>query len=168
MTPGCVGGRFPGSRLPALISVIICDFDFIGMAFLPYKTNTILLVDSDAVLIFSVAFQRLKSVAWRDVELNHISNPVNLIQLSLSHRPNGLGTAFSGGLRIMSVKNILCACIFKRLYHGSYYNGVRYSRQWDLESGIIPPAGTGRSALRSVPVLPIRPRSLRLPPPARR
>ncbi len=36
--------------------VVVNDFDFVGMAFLPNKANSVLLVDSDAKLIFSVTF----------------------------------------------------------------------------------------------------------------
>ena len=53
-SPGCVGGRFLGSRRPATRLVVIPDFDFEGMAFLPLKANPVLLIDPDAVLILSI------------------------------------------------------------------------------------------------------------------
>jgi len=55
ISPGCVGGRLAGSLLDILL-VIICDFDFICMTFLPNKTNTVLLVYSDTELIFTIPF----------------------------------------------------------------------------------------------------------------
>ena len=48
----CVGGRSFGRRRLASRLVVIGDFDFVGMAFLPFETDPVLLVDPDAVLPF--------------------------------------------------------------------------------------------------------------------
>ena len=34
ISPGWVGGRFRGSHRPTTLSVVVCDFDLVGMAFL--------------------------------------------------------------------------------------------------------------------------------------
>ena len=65
ISPGWVGGRFRGSRRPTTSLVIVCDFDLIGIAFLPCKTNSVLLINSDTVLILPITFQALKAVPWR-------------------------------------------------------------------------------------------------------
>jgi hypothetical protein len=39
--------------------VVVCDFDLEGMAFLPYETDPILLIDPDAVLTLPIALQTL-------------------------------------------------------------------------------------------------------------
>jgi hypothetical protein len=79
ISPGWVGGRFRGSRRLTTSLVVICDFDLVGMAFLPCKTNSVLLINPDTVLIFSVAFKALQMVSWRHLEFTELSNPVYLI-----------------------------------------------------------------------------------------
>ncbi len=43
----------------------IGDFDFVGMTFLPDRTDPVLLIDQDAVLIRSIPFQALRAIARR-------------------------------------------------------------------------------------------------------
>jgi len=88
ISPGWVGGRFRGSRRPTTSLVVICDFDFVGMAFLPCKTNSVLLINPDTVLILSIAFKALQTVSWRYLEFTNFLNPIDLIQLSPRNRPN--------------------------------------------------------------------------------
>ena len=58
ISPGCVGGRSVGSRR----SVVIDDFDFVGISILPSKTNSVLFVDSYAVLPRSIAPKSLETI----------------------------------------------------------------------------------------------------------
>jgi hypothetical protein len=60
--------------------MVIGDFDFVGMAFLPNKTDPVLSVDPDAVLIRSITFQTLQAVAWRHIEIHDVAYSVDLIQ----------------------------------------------------------------------------------------
>jgi hypothetical protein len=60
--------------------MVIGDFDFVGMAFLPNKTDPVLLIDPDAVLIRSISFQALQAVAWRHSEFRDVAYAVDLIQ----------------------------------------------------------------------------------------
>jgi hypothetical protein len=72
ISPGCVGGLPRGKRrsaipcegiswLPALLGLMIVDnLDFIGIFILPAETDTILLVDSNAVSGTSIRFQSFK------------------------------------------------------------------------------------------------------------
>jgi hypothetical protein len=39
--------------------VVVCDFDFEGMAFLPFETDPVLLVNPDAVLVFPISAKAL-------------------------------------------------------------------------------------------------------------
>jgi hypothetical protein len=66
ISPGCVGGRFLGKRRETPWLVIVCDFDFEGMAFLPLETDPELLVDPDAVLTCPIPAKALKAIAGRD------------------------------------------------------------------------------------------------------
>jgi hypothetical protein len=60
--------------------MVIGDFDFIGVTFLPNKTDPVLLIDPDAVLIRSITFQTLQTIAWRHSELHDVAYSVDLIQ----------------------------------------------------------------------------------------
>lgn len=63
ISPGWVGGRFFGSRRPT--SVIVCDCDFVCMAFLPCETDSILLIDADTVFILRFTFQEFEMIPRR-------------------------------------------------------------------------------------------------------
>lgn len=43
--------------------VVVHDFDLKGAGFGPQKTNAILIVDTDAVLIFSISYQEFEAIA---------------------------------------------------------------------------------------------------------
>ena len=45
-------------------SVVVCDLHIISVAVLPHEAHSELIVDSDAVLAFTIIFQFLQSVAW--------------------------------------------------------------------------------------------------------
>jgi hypothetical protein len=67
--------------------VIVCDFNFIGIAVLPAKAYTILLVDPNAVLASAIPSQSFKSVPGRDRKLGDITNTVELVKLAADNRP---------------------------------------------------------------------------------
>ena len=50
-------------------SVVVGDFDFAGIAARPAETETPLIIDADAVLAGTLAFERFKPVAGRDPEV---------------------------------------------------------------------------------------------------
>jgi len=103
--------------------MVVCDFDFVGMAFLPLKTDPVLLVNSDAVLSFSIPREALQPVAWWNYQLSQHTRAVDLIQFSLGNPPNPPWAAPSGCPRINTVEDISCTEIGKGSNHGSYYNG---------------------------------------------
>jgi len=45
--------------------MIVDDFDFVGIRFLPFKTYSPLRVDPNAVLTLSIAMQRFQAIAGR-------------------------------------------------------------------------------------------------------
>jgi len=89
-----------------------------------------MLVYSDAVLIFSSAFQVFKPISRWNQQIGNLLNPVYLVQLALSYGPNRLRAAFSSGPGWYSVKNILSSGVFERFYHTACYNDQRYNGQW--------------------------------------
>src|SRR5208283_1882088 len=79
ISPGCVGGRFFGSRpLVAILPtfgcledrtralVVVCDFDIVCITVLPAETYPILLIYPNTQLSLSIPFQPLKSIARRN------------------------------------------------------------------------------------------------------
>jgi hypothetical protein len=48
--------------------VIVHNFNFIWASRFPLKADTVLLVDTNAVLTFTVIFERLKVIARRDLK----------------------------------------------------------------------------------------------------
>jgi hypothetical protein len=73
--------------LRARFLVVVRDFDFVGIAILPLKTNSILLVDANTVLPAPVTNQSFQAVARRDRQLPQLPNAVELGQLSPNRRP---------------------------------------------------------------------------------
>jgi hypothetical protein len=49
--------------------VVVCDFDFVGIAVLPAKTEAILLVDPDTVLSRSIPPEPFQAVSWRYLQV---------------------------------------------------------------------------------------------------
>jgi hypothetical protein len=58
------------------------------MAILPLKTDSILLIDPNAALSLSVAFQQFQTISRRHSEFGKLPNPVELIQLAAGDRPD--------------------------------------------------------------------------------
>jgi hypothetical protein len=107
--------------------VVIDDFDFVGMAFLPFETDPVLLVDPDAVLPFPFTMKAFQTISRRDGKFVQFSDTIYLVQLALSDCPQCLRAAISRGSRVYAVKYVLCTVVSKGLYHGSYYNGIHYT-----------------------------------------
>ena len=65
--------------------MVVHDFDFLGSGLGPSKAHAELVVDSDAVLAFSVAFQRFKSVSWGYPEVLEAPGDLELPELSAGY-----------------------------------------------------------------------------------
>jgi len=50
-------------------SVVICDLNVVGIAFMPSKAHAPLLVDTNRMLALTGSFELLQSVSWRDSEI---------------------------------------------------------------------------------------------------
>src|ERR1019366_4652076 len=92
ISPGCVGGRCVGRRLwtsapRSARLVVVCDFNFVGIPVLPLEADPELVVDANAVLSGSVAFQAFEAIARGHVQLAEISHPIELCQLASDRRP---------------------------------------------------------------------------------
>jgi hypothetical protein len=60
--------------------VIVNDLDIVGIAASPDKANPSSIIDADAVLTFSVAFQRFQAIPWRNQQVSPGSGAVEIQQ----------------------------------------------------------------------------------------
>jgi hypothetical protein len=76
-----IGGthEMHSSSHQAKSSVVVNDFDLMGIAFFPGETNSILIVNPDAKLPFPVASELFQPIPWRD---GHILQPLHGMQLA--------------------------------------------------------------------------------------
>jgi hypothetical protein len=65
--------------------VIIHDFYIVGVAIVPDKANTPLIVDTYAVLPCSIAFQCFQMITRRRPQITKFGGNIQLAQLSLGH-----------------------------------------------------------------------------------
>jgi len=66
-----------------------------GIALLPDKADTPLVIDPNAVLPFSVACERLKPVAWRRSKVLELGDSIQLAQLPPGNTSERLEAATS-------------------------------------------------------------------------
>ena len=99
--------------------MIIRDLDVFRAPSSPNKANSVLLVNSDAVLAFTVSRKCLQSIAGGNLQFLQRLNRIELIQLSRGDLPELLRTGFSGSFRIDAIENILGGLISERLNHAN-------------------------------------------------
>ncbi len=105
--------------------MVVGDFDVVGMAILPAKTDPVLVIDPDTVLSRSISSQSLQAVTGWNTQLSKLSHPVELRQLPPDHRPKGDGASAPGPSGPLAVEQILGGTIREGAYHGIYYNACR-------------------------------------------
>jgi hypothetical protein len=101
--------------------VIVDDFNVFGIATPPIKTNSVLIVDPNAMLPLPISAKTLKPVPGRRREFLKIADPVQLIQFPARHGPQIARAYFPRRPRIGPVKHVLSSRIPERPYHGQYY-----------------------------------------------
>jgi hypothetical protein len=77
--------------------MIVCDFDFISVIILPDKTDSVLIVNTDAVLALAIAFELLQAIPRRDSKILERPRGVKHQQLS-ERRPAKIGRRDSPAL----------------------------------------------------------------------
>jgi hypothetical protein len=70
------------------MSVVINNFNLLCTALRPLKAKSPLVIDTDAMLTFSIFLQGFKFVLWRDSQVIHITRPVEHRQLTQRNRFN--------------------------------------------------------------------------------
>src|SRR5262245_14298904 len=73
ISPGCVGGRWVGSRRSTRRAcerdpflMVIRDFDLVGITVLPGKADPKLNIDTNAVLALPISLECLEAIAGRN------------------------------------------------------------------------------------------------------
>src|SRR5580704_11672266 len=64
-----------------MLLMIVDDLNFVSVALAPNKTKPPLVVDSDAVLSFSIAMQRFQTISRRRHQVSQFSSAVQLPKL---------------------------------------------------------------------------------------
>ena len=97
--------------------MIIRNLDVFRALFSPNKADSVLFVDSHAVLAFTVSRKCLQSIAGGNLQFFQRLNRIELIQLSRGDLPELSRTGFSGTFRIDAIENILGGLISERFNH---------------------------------------------------
>jgi hypothetical protein len=79
--------------------VVVNDFDFMGSILLPVKTDSILLVDPDAVLPCPASGHRLQLISRRLFQVVEVNCHRNHVQLAKRHACDAIPAAIFAGLR---------------------------------------------------------------------
>ena len=102
--------------------MIIDDLDCFRTAICPLKAQTVLIVDTNAVVAGALTSQGFKPVAGRGAKRIKPCRSVQLIQLPAGDCPELPRACFSRGFRITAIKNILCPSVGKGPDHTMEYN----------------------------------------------
>jgi hypothetical protein len=92
--------------------MIIDNLDVFGVTCAPDKTETPLIVDTNAVLTGAVALERLKAIAWWNLQVVNRGCRIKNFQLSARDLFNVSKTLYA-----LAPKQLLSIFVAKRLYH---------------------------------------------------
>jgi hypothetical protein len=101
--------------------VVVRDFNVLGIATPPIKTDPVPVVDPNAMLPLPLATKTLKAIPGRRRQFLQIADSVQLVQLPARNEPETLGAYLSCGASVRPIKYVLRSSIPKSPYHGSYY-----------------------------------------------
>src|SRR5215210_2305853 len=104
-------------RTPFTSLVVVNYLHLFGSAFRPRETHSVLLVDSYAVLAFSVSSELFQPVARRDPQVVQLRGLVDLVELSAGYTPEIPRARLPSLLRVPPVKDIFGALVFERNDH---------------------------------------------------
>jgi len=86
--------------------VIVSNLYFAWTSFTPNKADSVLLIDSNAVLPFSISDKRLKPVTRWNFQLFERLHGIELIKLPRGDWPKLPRTGLPGGFRIDTIENV--------------------------------------------------------------
>ena len=79
----------------------------------PAKTDTVLVINTNAMLSLPIPFQGLKPIAWGNLEFMECDHRVKLIEFTDGNLPQCLWAGASGCLGPPPVEDILCARVLE-------------------------------------------------------
>src|SRR5688572_24832430 len=97
--------------------MVVCDFNFVGIAVLPAKADSVLLVDANRPLAGPFAQETFQAIPRRHSQLGKVLHAINLIELTAGAWPEPFWTNPAGCSRIRAVKDIFSPAIGKSAYH---------------------------------------------------
>jgi len=97
--------------------VIIRNLDLARTGFAPDKTDSVLFVDTNAVLTFPISDKRLEAITGRNLQFFERLHRIELVELPRGNCPELLWTGFSGGFRIDTVEDVFSGPIAERFNH---------------------------------------------------
>lgn len=103
-------------------TVVVDDFHVFRSLVGPFEADSILLIDANTRLSFSIPSQSLEAVAWRYPQILEGMRLIELIQLASRYRPQLDGTAFLPGRGAGAVENISSALTSEGPNHGNDRN----------------------------------------------
>src|SRR5579862_155334 len=113
ISPGWIGGasrRLFAGRI--FLSVVVDDFDVFRITIAPFKAQSPLAIDSDAVLTRAVPRQLLQLVAGQDRKIAKACGGIQHFQFSGRDLLDTLELRASPG-----IEELLCFAVAKTLYH---------------------------------------------------
>jgi len=93
--------------------VIIYDLNVAGAQLSPRKADSVLLVDTNAVLALPISREALQSVSGRNLQFLKRLDGIELIGFSRCDLLKLLRAGLSGSFRIDAIKNVLGSLIFE-------------------------------------------------------
>jgi len=91
--------------------VVVDNLDLFGPDVRPEETDSVLIIDSDAVLSGSIPGKRFQAVSRRRAKIAQLGGRIELIELSRGDSPHGPGTDPARCTRSPAVEDILRASV---------------------------------------------------------
>ena len=79
----------------------------------PAKTDTVLVINANAMLSLPIPLQSLKPISWGNLEFMECDHRIKLIEFAGGNLPQGLWAGASGCLCPPPVEDILCARVLE-------------------------------------------------------
>lgn len=89
--------------------VVVRNFDIVGMAVFPSKTDSVLIVNPDGVLPAPVTAETFQMIPGRRGQILEITYPIQLIQLPTGNRPHSAGAGLSRRWAVQAVEDSFSA-----------------------------------------------------------
>ena len=97
--------------------MVVDDLDAFRTILGPSETNSILIVDADAVLTGTITGQTLEAIPWRRSHVLNGARGVELLQLSASNTPQVHGASSSSAPTVSAIEDVFGCLVLERPDH---------------------------------------------------